>query len=68
VDPEVQEMIVAGGGEYEGFDVLGGRAKLCQLLAKGERRITNMKEGGKGLVIDGRLANLMASRHHYRQR
>jgi hypothetical protein len=51
VDPEVREMIVAGGGEYEGFDVLGGRAKLRQLLAKGKRRVADMNESGKGLVI-----------------
>jgi hypothetical protein len=51
VDADTREMILAGGGEYEGFNVSGGRSKLHQVLAKGMRRVLEMAERGKRLVV-----------------
>jgi hypothetical protein len=50
INADTREMILAGGGEYEGFNVSGGRSKLHQVLAKGMRRVLEMADRGKRLV------------------
>ena len=51
VDVDVRQMVVAGGAEYEAFNVSGGRSKFHQVLAKGMRRVSETVRRGKGLVV-----------------
>ena len=51
VKADLKEVVLRGGGEYEGFDVNGGRRKWQQLLAKGQRRVSQMPQNRKGLVL-----------------
>ncbi|OJA21135.1 hypothetical protein AZE42_04352 [Rhizopogon vesiculosus] len=51
VDVELRELVVRGGAEYEGFNLKAGLAKWRQVIAKGKRRVEELKGAGKGLVI-----------------
>ncbi|KDQ52572.1 hypothetical protein JAAARDRAFT_138401 [Jaapia argillacea MUCL 33604] len=45
VNMELKDLVVRGGGEYEGFNIGNGRAKWHQTLVKGVNRIGADKKG-----------------------
>jgi len=51
VDAELRELVVRGGAEYEGFNLKTGLAKWRQVIAKGKRRVEELKSAGKGLIV-----------------
>ncbi|KAG0708530.1 hypothetical protein DFH29DRAFT_1041101 [Suillus ampliporus] len=51
VDGELRELVVRGGAEYEGFNLKAGLAKWRQVLAKGKRKVEDLRGAGKGLVV-----------------
>lgn len=50
VDAELRELVVRGGADYEGFNLKAGLTKWRQIIAKGKRRVEELRVG-KGLVI-----------------
>ncbi|KAG1737826.1 uncharacterized protein EDB91DRAFT_470252 [Suillus paluster] len=51
VDPELRELVVRGGAEYEGFNLKAGLGKWRQVIAKGKRKVEELRGAGKGLVV-----------------
>jgi hypothetical protein len=51
VDAELRELVVRGGAEYEGFNLKAGLTKWRQVIAKGKKRVEELKGACKGLVI-----------------
>ncbi|KAG2347342.1 hypothetical protein BDR05DRAFT_652330 [Suillus weaverae] len=51
VDPELRDLVVRGGAEYEGFNLKVGLTKWRQVIAKGKRKVEELRGVGKGLVI-----------------
>ncbi|KAH7908695.1 proline-rich protein [Hygrophoropsis aurantiaca] len=64
VDGSLRELVVRGGGEYEGFNITAGHGKWRQLLAKGKRKVEELGSVGKELIIvaeDGKMKELLGS-------
>ncbi|KAG1734606.1 hypothetical protein EDB19DRAFT_1143333 [Suillus lakei] len=51
VDAELRDLVVRGGAEYEGFNLKAGLAKWRQVIAKGKRKVEELRGAGKGLVV-----------------
>jgi hypothetical protein len=51
VDAELRDLVVRGGAEYEGFNLNAGLAKWRQVIAKGKRKVEELRGAGKGLVV-----------------
>lgn len=51
VDAELRDLVVRGGAEYEGFNLKTGLAKWRQVIAKGKRKVEELRGAGKGLVV-----------------
>lgn len=51
VDAELRDLVVRGGAEYEGFSLNAGLAKWRQVIAKGKRKVEELRGAGKRLVV-----------------
>ncbi|KAG2155177.1 uncharacterized protein EDB93DRAFT_89420 [Suillus bovinus] len=51
VDAELRDLVVRGGAEYEGFNLKAGLTKWRQVIAKGKRKVEELRGSGKGLVV-----------------
>jgi len=51
VDAELRDLVVRGGAEYEGFNLRAGLTKWRQVIAKGKRKVEELRGAGKGLVV-----------------
>ncbi|KAH7923577.1 hypothetical protein BV22DRAFT_1048062 [Leucogyrophana mollusca] len=64
VDGDLRELVVRGGGEYEGFNIRSGHGKWRQLLAKGKRKVEELGSIGKELIIvaeDAKMQDALGS-------